>query len=165
MCGRASRCAGEVRLDLVGEPAPAKRVVCPEAPILDEDPVVDAAGGGGERLGECFRDLGAELPTLCVIRLRREHADHLAGRDRLAGGDGQLGDDPVPQRVHLVLHLHRLDDADHLSGADRIPLGDRDGEDGALHRADDRVAAAAVAARRGPVAAPARRARPTAARG
>jgi hypothetical protein len=52
---------GEVRLDLVGEPAPAERVARPEAPVLDEDPVVDAAGGGGERLGVRSRDLGAEL--------------------------------------------------------------------------------------------------------
>ena len=57
--------------------------------------------------------------------------------------------------MHLVLHLHRLDDAEDLAGADILTLGDLDREDRSLHRADDRVAAGDVAASRtGPVGAP-----------
>src|ERR1700759_4393859 len=48
--------------------------------------------------------------------------------------------------VHLVLHLHRLDDADHLPLLDLVAVGDGHGQDGALHRGDDRVAAARAAA-------------------
>ena len=66
---------------------------------------------------------------------------HLAGRDRLAGLDGEAPDGAGAVRVHLVLHLHRLDDADHPTGLDLVAVGDRDREDRPLHRRNDRVAA------------------------
>ena len=58
--------------------------------------------------------------------------------------------------MHLVLHLHRLDDADHLSGRDVLTFLDAHGEDGALHRTDDHVRAVSVA-RDCPALAPATR--------
>ncbi len=42
----------EMRLHLVGEAAPAERIVGPEPVILDEDPVVDAAGSRCKGLGD-----------------------------------------------------------------------------------------------------------------
>src|SRR4051812_11905783 len=48
--------------------------------------------------------------------------------------------------MHLVLHLHRLDDADDLACLDLIPLRDLDREDGALHRTDHGVLAGGAAA-------------------
>src|SRR4051794_30472742 len=48
--------------------------------------------------------------------------------------------------MHLVLHLHRLDDADDLAGRHLISLRDLDREDGALHRTDHGVLAAGAAA-------------------
>ena len=42
----------------------------------------------------------------------RDDADHLTGRDRLPRSDRKLGDGSRAMCVHLVLHLHRLDDAD-----------------------------------------------------
>src|SRR6478736_503888 len=41
---------------------------------------------------------------------RRDDADDLPSANRLARGDGQLADDTGARRLHLVLHLHRLDD-------------------------------------------------------
>jgi len=68
---------------------------------------------------------------------------------RLAGGDGQLGDAAGAVRVHLVLHLHRLDDAEDLARLDLVSLCNLDREHRALHRAHDRV----VPGARGPTAA------------
>src|SRR6266566_10132061 len=87
----------------------------------------------------------AERPTsLCrfcaEISLVRHDADDLARLDRLAGGDGQLAHGACAVRMHLVLHLHRLDDADDLARFDLVALRHLDGEDRSLHRADDRVA-------------------------
>ena len=76
--------------------------------------------GGGDHPPPSASDDSGEGPTrlrrLCAdISLGRHDADHLAGRDRLAGGDRQLGDAAGAVRVHLVLHLHRLDDAEDLA--------------------------------------------------
>jgi hypothetical protein len=40
----------EVLLDLVREPASRQRIAGPEPPVLDQEPVVDPAGGCGKRL-------------------------------------------------------------------------------------------------------------------
>ena len=71
---------------------------------------------------------------------------------------------PSRVRVHLVLHLHRLDDADHLARLDGVARRRRAREDGALHRADDRVLAGAAAPPAEAARAAAGRARGTAAR-
>lgn len=49
-------------LDLVREAAAGESVVAPDPAVLDEEPVVDPAGGGVERLGVVARDVGAKLP-------------------------------------------------------------------------------------------------------
>jgi hypothetical protein len=54
----------QVLLDLVGEPAAGERVARPQAAVLDEKPVVDPAGGRGERLGVLAREVRAEGPRL-----------------------------------------------------------------------------------------------------
>jgi hypothetical protein len=99
-----------------------------------------------------------------VIRLRREHADHLARRHRLAGRDGQLGDDPVPHAC-TSFSIFIASTMQITCPAHRIPLADLDREHRALHRADDRVAAAAAPPELRPDRGAWRRARPTAARG
>ena len=85
---------------------------------------------------------------------RDDPADHLAARDRLARCHRQLLDDAGAEGVHLVLHLHRLDDAEHAARLHLVALGDLDGEHRSLHRADDGVRAGAVAAGGVPLAAP-----------
>src|SRR5581483_4959003 len=61
--------------------------------------------------------------------LGRDLADDLTGRDRLSRLDGEVPDRAGAVRVHLVLHLHRLDDADHLTRSDFVSFGHRHGED------------------------------------
>src|SRR5262249_19219333 len=75
-----------------------------------------------------------------------DRADDLAARDLLARLDGQALDGAVAVSVHLVLHLHRLDNADDLTGLDLVPVGHTYGEDDALHRRHDGVAAARAGA-------------------
>ena len=83
------------------------------------------------------------------------------GGDRLTRDDRKVPHGPIAWRVHLVLHLHRLDDAEDLAGADLVALGHLDREHRPLHGADDRVAARGVGtARAGTVGAPARELRP-----
>src|SRR5207247_2362128 len=55
-------------------------------------------------------------------------ADDLTRLDGLAGSDRKARDVAVAVRVHLVLHLHRLDDAENLSGSDGLALLHLDGE-------------------------------------
>ena len=54
----------QVRFDLVGETAPRERVARPEAPVLDQEPAVDAARRRSERLAVFPREVGAVRPTL-----------------------------------------------------------------------------------------------------
>src|SRR4051812_2325557 len=54
----------EVSLDLVGEAAPGNGVSRPQAPVLDQEPVVDSAGGRAERLIVLAREVRAERPRL-----------------------------------------------------------------------------------------------------
>src|SRR5579859_88051 len=92
--------------------------------------------------------------------LRRELADDLAGRDRLAGLDGEAPHDARVLGVHLVLHLHRFDDADDLARRAGVALGHGYREDGALHRRDDRVTACAASASPDPLPPPLRKRAP-----
>jgi hypothetical protein len=50
----------EVRLDRLRDAALGQLVTSPETAVLDEEPVVDAARGRGERLAVRLGDLGAE---------------------------------------------------------------------------------------------------------
>jgi hypothetical protein len=54
----------QVRLDLIGEAAAGNRVARPEPSVLDEEPAVDAACGGGQRLAVLARQVGAERSSL-----------------------------------------------------------------------------------------------------
>src|SRR4029077_7438273 len=51
------------RLDFVREAARCEGIMPPEATVLDQDPVVDSAGCGSQRLCVLERDLGAERRT------------------------------------------------------------------------------------------------------
>ena len=113
---------------------------------LGADGRLPAAAARGHRRHERLRD--ARVQGVSAKHLV-EDADHLAGADRLAGGDRELRDRAGAVRVDFVLHLHRLDDAEHLAHVDRVALGDRDRQYRPLHRRDDRVAACAAAAARG----------------
>ena len=53
----------QVLLDLVGEAASGERVPGPEPAVLDQEPVVDSAGGRGERLVVLAREIRAEGRT------------------------------------------------------------------------------------------------------
>jgi hypothetical protein len=57
---QARELVAEVSLEPRGEEAAAEDVAVPEAAVLDEDPVVDAARGRREGLGAAARDLRAE---------------------------------------------------------------------------------------------------------
>src|SRR3954451_19646339 len=72
--------------------------------------------------------------------------ERLVGVHHLAGLHEDLGNGAGPGGLDVVLHLHRLEDADRLPGLDRGALLDQDLQDRALHRRDDRVAAAVVRA-------------------
>src|SRR5215211_133960 len=87
-----------------------------------------------------FADETSAQRGLRLVAILRDHADDLTGIDRLPGGDGEVGHDAGSVRCDLVLHLHRLDDADDLARLDFVAFFHLDREDGALHRARDRVA-------------------------
>src|SRR5215212_1661646 len=55
---------------------------------------------------------------------RGDRRDRVAGGDRRALADRQLGDDARLVGGDLVLHLHRLDDAEQLALLDRVALSD-----------------------------------------
>ena len=82
----------QVLLDLVGEAAAGERVARPEAAVLDEEPVVDPAGGRGERLVVLAREVRAEGPRLRQSASWVTRQIDLAGRDRLARLDGEARD-------------------------------------------------------------------------
>jgi len=65
----------EVGLELRREEASAEHVAIPEAPVFDEDPVVDSAGGRSERLGAAARDVGAKRAS-ALGRSRRDAHCH-----------------------------------------------------------------------------------------
>ena len=54
---------------------------------------------------------------------------------RRAGLDVNLRDNAIAVCLHLVLHLHRLDDGDHRAGGDGLPGGDGEAHKRALDRA------------------------------
>src|SRR5688500_10160828 len=70
-----------------------------------------------------------------------ELAAHRAVGDGLADLRLQAGDRAGLVGLERLLHLHRLDDDDGVALGDLLALLDDDLDDGALHRAGDRVAA------------------------
>ena len=114
-----------------------------------------ASAAAGE--GDSARIRSLEVPRVCACLVFLREKGETVQSDAMTqmtwpvvtgwpGSTESCGDETRAVRVHLVLHLHRLDDADHLPRLDLLAVGDAHGEDGALHRGDDRVLARAAGA-------------------
>src|SRR5215203_692327 len=104
--GRVRHLVAQVSFDLVGQAASGYGVSRPEAAVLDEEPVVDSAGGRAERLvvlarqaRHCARTRGCDL----VLHLHRlDNADDLARLDLIAFGDLDREDGALHRRDDRV---------------------------------------------------------------
>jgi len=88
---------------------------------------------GTEGLGRrALRGSAQDLLVGPVVEL--DLAEELTGVDGVALGDDEPVDDARGRGVHLVLHLHRLDDDHRGPLVDALALVDEDADDPAWHR-------------------------------
>src|SRR5450759_2829058 len=129
---RASFAEGRAGAEAAAGDAGAVGFGAAGCPAAGDDASHPRAAASRAMTGSVARDFMGRRLTSFAAGLE-PHEDVACG-DGLPGRGLHRGDDAVPRRLHLVLHLHRLEDEKWLTLRDLFARRDEDAENAARHR-------------------------------